>query len=82
MMSKLRNKFAAALIALAAAFGTVSAATAHAVDRGVCRDGAVLYDYYLSIGDHATASAIFRNLVSMGCLSFGPEDVQIAEGAN
>ena len=83
-MSKARTRCAAVLIALAAAFATVSVGTAGAstVDRGVCRDGIVLYDYYLSIGDHATASAVFRNLVSMGCLNFGPEDVEISEGAS
>jgi hypothetical protein len=78
-MSRVRTKFAALLIAVAAAFATVSVGTAGATttDAGVCRDAAVLYDYYLSIGDHATASAVFRNMVGMGCLArIGPEDVE------
>jgi hypothetical protein len=76
------HRFAAALIALAAAFATFSVGTAQAADRGVCRDAAVGYDYYPSIGDHATASAVFRNMVGMGCWSFGPEDVEIVRGAS
>ena len=78
-MSKLRHRFAALLIAAAAAFATVSVGTAGATttDGGVCHDAAVLYDYYLSIGDHATASAVFHNMVGMGCLArIGPEDVE------
>jgi hypothetical protein len=78
-MSKLRTKLAALLIAAAAAFASVSVGTASATaaDSGVCHDGAVLYDYYLSIGDRATASAVFQNMVSMGCLArIGPEDIE------
>ena len=72
-MSKIHTRIGAVLIALTAAFATVSVGAASAsdaveVDRGVCRDGARLFDYYLTIGDHATASALLTNLINMGCL--------------
>jgi hypothetical protein len=77
-MSRMRTRVAAALIAVAAAFATASVVTASATaaDPGVCRDGAILMESYRSQGDEATASAIFRSLVSMGCFArMGPEDV-------
>ncbi|HEY7042514.1 MAG TPA: hypothetical protein VH419_02480 [Nocardioidaceae bacterium] len=67
-MSKIHARIAAVLFALAAVFtisiGTASTADASAAD---CHDGVILWNYYMSIGDYATAHGLLSNLIAMGC---------------
>lgn len=73
-MSKKIVKLGAGLAVLtaAAAFVTVAGAATSANDEtsaipATCYDFFPMWNYYRSIGDNATASALFSNLVGMGC---------------
>ena len=68
-MSKIYVRVGAALIALTASFGAISATTATAASASApdCSDGFRLWNYYHDSGDTATASALFANLDNMGC---------------
>jgi len=68
-MSRIYVKIGAALIALTAGFGAISATTATTASASApdCSDGFRLWNYYHDIGDTATATALFANLDSMGC---------------
>jgi hypothetical protein len=72
-MVKTRRKLRAVLITLVAAFAAIGGATAFVVGTSApaapattavtaaydCRDAATLYQVYVSMGDYATANAIF-----------------------
>lgn len=67
-MSRIRAKIGVVLgsaaVALAAGFVAAPGASASAAD---CHDGVFLWNYYMSIGDYATANPLLSNLIGMGC---------------
>jgi hypothetical protein len=66
-MSKRIAKIGAVTAIAATTFfgGTVIASPP--ASASVCGDFAKILDYYLSIGDQATADALFVNMVKAGC---------------
>jgi len=68
-MLRLRNLLpTTALVALASVSVLVgTAATASAAGPAVCNDFGRMVIYYVEVGDQATASAVFDNMIAMGC---------------
>lgn len=65
-MLKRRLKIGAAMVALTA--GLVAIPAGPAMANGACGDFIRIYEYYRSIGDDATADALYRNLLRDGCV--------------
>jgi hypothetical protein len=69
-MSKRIAKIGAAAAFIATTFigvTVIAASPAAASVPAACNDFAKILDYYLSIGDQATADALFVNMLNMGC---------------
>jgi hypothetical protein len=69
-MSKRIAKIGAAAAIVATTFLGVTVITsspAAASMPAACNDFAKILDYYLNVGDQATADALFVNMVNMGC---------------
>jgi hypothetical protein len=70
-MSKRKVMIGAVLFVLPAAVALVTPGTASAdMSPGVCNDFIGIAQYYDSIGDRATADALWANLEREGCVEF------------
>ena len=82
-MSKIIAKIGAVFVALTAAAALVvstgtasSASTQTTAIPAACFDFFKLWNYYMSIGDTATANALLSNLIGMGCFDDIPPPMQ------
>ncbi len=83
-MSKIIARIGAVLVALTAAAAlVVSAGTASSASErttaaipAACYDFFKLWNYYMSIGDTATANALLSNLIGMGCFDDIPPPME------